>query len=306
MARVDRWWVAIVVAAMAAALAPACGPASSPVTARPYGWVRNGGVGPRVAACDEIALRIDESAVRAVSAPAPGCGAEEAALASDVGAAYAFAQTGTAAAPAGPIVSNPVQLGLLGLASGADQRGLASGADQRGLASGADQRGLASGADQRGLASGADQRGLSAGANHRELSSGAAEHGLSSGAGQRGLSSGADQRALDAGASERGLASGAVERPQWSLRKSVSAETIAAGGRVEFRLTFVNDGPAAVERLVVVDRVDAALRVEAAPGARAYVLEDGSTLLVWDTRAALPARHQRTVMFTATLEGQSR
>ena len=258
---------------------------------RPYAWVSNGGVGPRAAGCDEPALRIEDGAVRALAPPLPDCGAV-ASLASDVGAAYAFAQVRTAASPAGPIVSNQVALGLLGLSGGAGQRGLAGGAGQRGLASSAGQRELASGAGQRELAGGAGQQELAGGAGQRELASGAE---------QRELAGGATQRALDAGASERALAAGAAERPQWRLVKRVSPETVGAGATAEFTLTFFNDGPAEIQRLVIVDRVSPALRIVEAPGARAYALPDGSTLLVWDDREPLAGRRRRAVRFRVSL-----
>ncbi|HEY8430236.1 MAG TPA: hypothetical protein VIL20_17765, partial [Sandaracinaceae bacterium] len=73
------------------------------------------------------------------------------------------------------------------------------------------------------------------------------------------------------------------------------------GGEVEFGLAFVNDGAARVERLVIVDRVDPRLRVIAAPDARPFVLDDGSTLLVWDVRSPLGPREHR-VSFRAVLD----
>jgi hypothetical protein len=240
-----------------------------------YAVVHNGGIGPHTAGCEEAALRLEDP-IRSLAAPAPGCGGAAGNVGAEIAAAFAFVLTETTAELVGPIVSNPVELPLLpSVLAASDARGLAQGRAQRELAAGNNQRAPDQGASQRQLAAGNDARALDAGGA------------------QRGLAAGSNARALEQGAAQRQLAQDSAARPALVLRKAVRPSAVHAGEEAEFLLTFVNDGTARIDRLVLVDRIDPWVRVVAAPGARAYVLDDRSTLLVWDDRTPLPARSER-------------
>jgi len=279
-------------ATLALALVLGCG---SPTVEPPaYAVVENGGVAPRGADCGEVSLRLDRNAVRALGRAEAGCERSGGDLASDVGAAYAYVQTETSAELFGPIVSDRVELRLLpSTMAGSEARGLATGAGERELASGGAQRELAAAAGQRELASGATARAVAADSAQRHLAAGAGQRELAVAAAQRRLASGATERDLAADRSERALSTGAGEVPALSVRKSVRPSAIHAGEEATFVLTFVNDGTARVDRIVLVDRVDGWVRVVDAPGARPYVLDDRSTLLVWDDREPLAPRSRR-------------
>ncbi len=262
----------------------------------PYAVVQNGGQGPTTAGCEDVSLSLAPDGVRTLAAAGPGCTPSPDGIGSPVAAAYAYVQTQASAHLAGPVIADPVEVRLLPSAmTGSDGRGLAAGADQRALDTGADQRALDTGAGQRALDTGADQRALDTGADQRALDTGAD---------QRALDTGADQRALDTGADQRALAAGANQIPALALRKTVSRDALHAGGEATFALTFVNGGTTLLERLVLVDRVDPWLRVTDAPGARAYVLEDQSTLLVWDDRSPLPPGSTRQYLVRFVARGQ--
>ena len=286
--------------ACALALSAACGQPVSAAT--PYAVVSNGGLGPAGVRCDPNDASIELGAERVAAyagAAAPECAAPASNPVQrvDVEATYAMFHTALSARLVGPVISTRDEIALLPLiAAGGDARGLAAGGETTALAAGGDQRELAAGSDQQALAADGGRRELASGGNTRALDTGAGGRELAAGSAERELGSGADQRALEAGADVV---------PAISLRKSVSQPRVHEGQEAAFSLELLNDSSQTLERIVLLDRVDALLAVVDAPGAQPYRLDDGTTLLVWDDRAPLRVGERRrySIRFRARARG---
>jgi uncharacterized repeat protein (TIGR01451 family) len=83
----------------------------------------------------------------------------------------------------------------------------------------------------------------------------------------------------------------------FSIRKSASRESVRAGETVEFNVSVVNLSQTRVERLVLVDRLDAWFALDDAGTAHAYPGPQGTTVLVWDETTGLLAGEQRSFRF---------
>jgi uncharacterized repeat protein (TIGR01451 family) len=83
----------------------------------------------------------------------------------------------------------------------------------------------------------------------------------------------------------------------FSIRKSASRESARAGDTIEFNVSVVNLSRTRVERLVLVDRLDAWFALDDAGTGHAQPGPQGSTVLVWDETTGLLAGEQRSLRF---------
>jgi hypothetical protein len=173
------------------------------------------------------------------------------------------------------------------LATGQSEKAIADAGSVRALEDGSRSKQLADDGGAKRLADEGKAKRLADEGKAKRLADDERRRRLADDERRRRLAEDQRQKGLGAGQKALALADAAASKPVIEIAKRFLVPHVFEGNDGRFEIEVRNIGTDTIVHLVIVDRVDARLRVETPAGARSAKLGDGSTLLVFEEREAI-------------------